>query len=181
MNLIDHLKGRIAEALVESIFREHGYRVSRLGRESDVQRLMSVGKGEFLPDLLAWKARAKTLGLHQVLNIEVKYCANLGEYLRRFWPDDFDRARERWPYLYFVLVTDRPHAGLSCFQTVWLGNYVAGSVPMTTDLHAIREFGICRSTVAKHEAMARDLFATLRERMPPRRVVGKVVGVRLRA
>ncbi len=32
------LKGRIGEALVENIFHLAGYRVARLGRESDVQR-----------------------------------------------------------------------------------------------------------------------------------------------
>lgn len=31
---LSNLKGRIAEALVESIFRQAGYTVSRLGRES---------------------------------------------------------------------------------------------------------------------------------------------------
>ena len=169
MSLIDHLKGRIGEALVESIFSRNGYKVSRLGRESDVQRLMSVGSGEFLPDLLVWKARAKTCGLHQVLNIEVKYCAKMEEYLRRYWPDDFDQARERWPNLYFVLVTDRPRDGLSCFQTVWLGNYVPGSVPVPTDICDMRQLQICRSVVAEHGVLAQQLFGALRDRMPPRR------------
>lgn len=47
---VDDLKGRIAEALVESIFRRASYRVARVGRESSVQGLVKVGASEFSPD-----------------------------------------------------------------------------------------------------------------------------------
>ena len=50
------LKGRIAEAFVENILRRAGYRVSRVGRETQTQRLLKINDDEFLPDFLAWKA-----------------------------------------------------------------------------------------------------------------------------
>ncbi len=49
------LKGRLAEALVESIFHRAGYQVSRLGHESRVHRLVRIRTEELLPDFLVWK------------------------------------------------------------------------------------------------------------------------------
>ena len=54
-----YLKGRIAEAFVESIFRRAGYTVSRVGRESQVHRLVKLGADEFLPDFLVRKRVAR--------------------------------------------------------------------------------------------------------------------------
>jgi len=172
MSLINHLKGRIAEALVESIFRQHGYKVSRLGRESQVRRLTKVNCDEFLPDFLVWKvAKGASLDRHRMLNIEAKYRANLRSFLQRHGVDVLSRAQQRWPTLYFVFVTDVPDAGRSCFQTVRLRDYTPGSIPTTVDLHEVRELGISRSTVTKHEVMVRQLFATLKERVPLRQAV----------
>lgn len=184
MSLINHLKGRIAEALVESIFRQHGYRVSRLGRESQVQRLTKLNGDDFLPDFLVWKvAKGGSFDLHRMLNIEAKYRANLGDFLQRYGIDMLTQAQQRWPTLYFVFVTDVPEAGRSCFQTVWLHDYTPGTIPTTVDLYEIRDLGICRSTVAKHEVIVQHLFATLKERVPPRRVVRSAAATlhRLRA
>jgi hypothetical protein len=172
VRLIDHLKGRIAEALVESIFRQHGYKVSRLGRESQIQSLINVNREEFLPDFLVWKAaKGASFDQHHMLNIEAKYRANLSEFLQRYGVDVLSRAQQRWPTLYFVFVTDAPAAHRSCFQTVWLRDYTPGSIPSTVDLHEVHELGICRSTVTKHEVMVQQLFATLKERVPPRQSV----------
>jgi hypothetical protein len=52
---VNDLKGRVAEALVESIFRRASYRVARVGRESQVHGLVKIGAGEFAPDFLVWK------------------------------------------------------------------------------------------------------------------------------
>ena len=172
VSLIDHLKGRIAEALVESIFLRHGYKVSRLGRESQVQRLINLNCDEFLPDFLVWKvAKGASSDVHRMLHIEAKYRANLSDFLQRNGVDVLSRAQQRWPSLYFVFVTDVPAAHRSCFQAVWLHDYVPGSLPTTVDLHEIRDLGICRSTVIRHEVMVQNLFASLRERMPQRHAV----------
>ena len=40
---LETLKGRIAEAFVEAIFRRAGYRVSPAGRESQFQRPVKIG------------------------------------------------------------------------------------------------------------------------------------------
>ena len=52
---LEALKGRIAEAFVEAIFRRAGYRVSRSGRESQSLRLLRIGADSFLPDFLLHK------------------------------------------------------------------------------------------------------------------------------
>ena len=85
--------------------------------------------------------------------------------------------------LYFVLVTDDPAEGRSCFQAVALRDYVATSdVPLTVDLHEIEALDIYPSTVAEHEAVARSLFGALAShRLPPRRVPAKGTGDRPRA
>ena len=165
---INALKGRIAEALVESIFRQAGYTVSRLGRESQVQRLVKLGGDEFAPDFLVWKSVASSGAahdLHQLLTVEVKYRANLVEFLRRDAAELFEDAKRAWPNLYFVLVTDEPDDGRSCFQAVALRDFEpAAGVPMTTDLHQLAVLDIYRRTVEEHEDLARTLFAALGSR-----------------
>ncbi len=52
---LDAIKGRFAEALIEGMFRRAGYQVSRIGRESQVERLVKIGPDEFLADFLVWK------------------------------------------------------------------------------------------------------------------------------
>jgi hypothetical protein len=183
VSLTDHLKGRIAEALVESIFRQHGYKVSRLGREKQIQSLVNLNRDEFLPDFLVWKvARGASFDLHRMLNVEATYRADLDDFLQRDGVAMLSQAQQRWPSLYFVFVTDTPEAHRSCFQTVWLHDYVRGSVPTTIDLHEMRDLGICRSTVTKHEVMVQHLFATLKERIPARRAAPSAPALhRLRA
>ena len=157
------LKGRIAEALVESIFRQAGYTVSRLGRESHVQRLVKVGADEFLPDFLMWKLaqEPEAAGLYRLITVEAKYRANLGAYLLQYAPQCFSEAKKSWPDLYFVFVTDDPEDGRSCFQVVCLQDYEPGTDPMTVDLHRVPDLRIFRTTVEEHEKFARALFTTL--------------------
>jgi hypothetical protein len=157
------LKGRIAEALVESIFRQAGYTVSRLGRESHVQRLVKVGADEFLPDFLMWKASDEpgAAGLYRLLTVEAKYRADLGAYLRLEAVDCLSEAKTNWPDLYFVFVTDDPEDGRSCFQAVCLRDYTPGTEPVTVDLHRLPALDIYRGTVEQHEKLARALFVTL--------------------
>jgi hypothetical protein len=139
---IDHLKGRVAEALVESIFRRAEYQVARLGRESQVQRLVQVGSSEFSPDFLIWKPADKAdPHLHRLLTIEVKYRANLREFLRNEAGQLLVETRERWPGLFFLLVTDRPEDGRSCFQVLVVRDYVLGVDPDTVDLHQLPRTG----------------------------------------
>lgn len=45
------IKGRIAEALVESIFRRASFKMTRFGTESDLRRMLRAGRDDdFAPD-----------------------------------------------------------------------------------------------------------------------------------
>ena len=175
VDITNHLKGRIAEAMVECIFRRAQYRVARVGVESQVQRLVKRGSHEFAPDLLAWK-RAPGPGrdpeLHRFLALEVKYRAKLDDFLRDHCVQIFSEAKDGWPDLYFVFVTDNPDGDRSCFQAVCLREYTAGSEPVTRALHEFRALGIRQELVIKHERITKDLFAALAgdpvARHPPR-------------
>jgi hypothetical protein len=159
---IDHLKGRVAEALVESIFRRAEYQVARLGRESQVQRLVQVGSAEFSPDFLVWKQADKAdPSLHRLLTIEVKYRSNLREFLRSEANEVVSQARDRWPELYFVLVTDRPDDGRSCFQVLAVRDCPPSVSPETSDLHQLPELDIFPSNIRQHEGLVREMFGLL--------------------
>lgn len=161
---LNHVKGRLAEALVESIFRQAGYQVSRLGRESHVQRLVKVGADEFLPDFLVWKPVEGSVAagpVYRLLTIEAKYRANLHEFLRRDGDALFSSLQEHWPELYFIFVTDNPGNGRSCFQVVNLKAHVPGTEPTTVDLQQVRELDIYRKTIEEHEDVVRRIFPLL--------------------
>ncbi len=62
---LNNIKGRIDEALVESIFRRAEFKMTRFGRESDLRGMMKTGKDEsFTPDFLAMK-RTSRVRLHK--------------------------------------------------------------------------------------------------------------------
>ena len=56
---ISLLKGQIGEGFVEAILRRAGYFVARVGRETQMPRLMRSGTDTYLPDLLAWRQENK--------------------------------------------------------------------------------------------------------------------------
>ncbi len=161
---LNSLKGRIAEAFVENILRRARYKVSRLGRESQIHRLLKIGDDEFLPDFLVWKKAEHPESdrfLHRLLMIEVKYRANLAEYLRRDADAVFAQVQEHWPELHFVFLTDNPEAARSCFQVVDVSEYRPGHPIRTTDLHALPTLDIYPTTVAEYENLVRQVFSFL--------------------
>ena len=161
---VNALKGRIAEAFVENIFRQAGYKVSRLGRESQVQHLLKVGTDEFLPDFLVWKPIEKASSgrpLHRLLTVEVKYRSNIGEFLRRSGGELFSQIVEQWPELYVVFVTDNPHERRSCFQVVDLQQYTPDTPLTTMDLHEAGDLGIYKSAVEEYEGLVKQVFSLL--------------------
>ena len=158
-NQVDHLKGRIAEALVEGMFMRAGYAVSRTGRESQVPRLFTVGKDEFLPDFMLRKAVERPGSdrpLHQLIPIEVKYRYDVARFLSVEAAKFFETAR-RWTGLSLVLVTDNPELGRSCFQV--LDHSDQGAT--THDLEKDKVLEIYRSTVLEYEQLGRNLFPLL--------------------
>jgi hypothetical protein len=158
------LKGRIGEALVEGVLREARFKVSRLGRESQVQQLLKTGSSEFLPDFLIWKPvdqLSDGVPLHRLLSVEVKYRSNVEEFLRRFGDDLISRVGEQWRELYVVFVTDHPAAGRSCFQVLDFREPAADAPLGTIDLHESPVFGISKSLIEEHERLVGQLFSPL--------------------
>src|SRR3990172_9467195 len=102
---LNNIKGRIAEALVESIFRRAEFKMTRFGRESDLRGMMKVGRDDsFPPDFLAMKevvGGRESRGVYQTHMIEVKYRSNLVRYLarekERGEESELVPAQEKWP------------------------------------------------------------------------------------
>lgn len=159
MDDINLLKGRMAEALVEGIFKRAQYMVARVARETQVSALMRTGQN--VPDFVVWKALDEPSLGHRsylLLAIEVKYCANLDDYLRREPPARSPEVALQWPELYEVLVTDRPELGRSCFQAVHVSILPPAAAPSTLDLHLVPGLDIYRRTVEEYEGLVREVF-----------------------
>jgi hypothetical protein len=162
---IEGLKGRLAEAFVESIFRRAGYRVSRAGRESGSQRVLKVGTDEFLPDFLLHKSAGATPAgrpLHRLIPVEVKYRASVEEFLRSHSSELLARLREVWPELCVVFVTDHPASGRSCFQVLDVTAGQSGAPLTTVDLHHVHDFEIYLTTAQEYEGLVRQIYPLLR-------------------
>lgn len=179
---VDLLKGRIGEALVESIFVESRYRVCRAGRESQLPQLLRKGPGDSLPDFLVWRSVGTSSAggpLYRLLSIEVKYCWSVEGFLRRY--SETLPPRGRWAELYAVLVTDRPEPGRSCFQALDLGGSEPRGPIASVDLHDIPDLRISKRTVERYEDLAVRLFSQLdaapraedRAKKPPAKVAAR--------
>jgi hypothetical protein len=162
---IEGLKGRIAEAFVESIFRRAGYRVTRTGGESQVQRPVKIGADEFLPDFRLQKPAGTTPAgrrLRRLIPIEVKYRASVEEFLRSHGDELLERLGEQWAGLCLVFVTDRPSSGRSCFQVLDVAAARPGTPLATVDLHNVVDLDIYLTTVREYEELLRQIFPMLR-------------------
>src|SRR5580704_141741 len=166
MDQINLLKGRMAEALVEGIFKRAHYTVARVGRESQISARMRTGQAEFV----VWRALDEpSLGHHsyRLLAMEVKYRADLEGYLRR---DSLSRSPEiarQWPELYEIIVTDRPATGRSCFQAVHVSARADAGSPASLDLHLVAGLDIYRKTVEEYEDLVTRVFPILGSRPEP--------------
>ncbi len=167
MDQINLLKGRMAEALVEGIFKRAGYTVARVGRETQMPSLLRAGRTEFMPDFVVWRALDEpSLGHHsyRLLAVEVKYRADLDGYLGRESLSRSDEATRRWPELYEIVVTDRPEPGRSCFQVIHVSAQIEDTPPVTLDLHQVTGLDIYRKTVEEYEGLVREIFPILGSR-----------------
>ena len=161
---VNDLKGRVAEALVESILRRAAYRVARVGRESQVHGLVKIGPGDFAPDFLVWKQIPEgesAQPLHRLFPIEVKYRSNLREFVRKELEPLVAKVGDQWPELYCIVVTDNPEDGRSCFQVLEFKNHTPGIVPILVDLHELTDLDIFKTTVHEYEGLVRDIFGLL--------------------
>lgn len=162
-----HLKGRVAEALVETIFRRAGYHVSRVGRESQLQRLVKIGGDEFLPVFLIRKTVQPEGGgqrpLQRLIPIEVRYRHDVEGFMQVYGWQLFEKVSPAWPDLCFIFVTDNPAPGRSAFQILDLWG---GPTSTTSDLHTVSEFDIFETTVREYESLVQQIFPLLDGKPP---------------
>jgi hypothetical protein len=161
---INALKGRIAEAFVEGILRRAGYQVALVGRESRVQHLLKIRRGQFLPDFLVWKPvedASESWPPYRLAGIEVKYRRDIETYLYRDFPTESAEVAAEWPELYFVLVTDRPDSDRSCFQAIRPREMCQNPSTPTMDLYRVAELDIHKRNVEEHERLALQILPLL--------------------
>jgi hypothetical protein len=159
MDLLE-AKSRIAEALVESIFRRARYDVTRFRSGSSLP--LRFGREDFSPDFRVMQTSPE--GEERNFLIEVKYRPSVEQFIsvenQRGDKSVFHMARRQWPALYFVLVSERPDPGRSCFQAVVFET--RGGVPFRTqDLTEIKELGLFPHNVEDHEELVHRIFELL--------------------
>jgi hypothetical protein len=159
MDLLE-AKSRIAEALVESIFRRARYEVAPYRAPSSPLRL---GREDFSPDFRVTQT-AKD-GSERDFLVELKYRPSVDQFIsvenQRGERSIFLLARRQWPALYFILVTERPEAGRSCFQAVAFETLRTGEPFRTVDLIEVKEFGLFPHNIEDHERLVRRIFELL--------------------
>ncbi len=158
MDLLE-VKSRIAEALVESIFRRARYTVEP-HRDPAPLRL---GREDFSPDFSV-RHRAGNGGEQHAL-VEVKYRSSVDQFIsvenQRGDRSVFVAARRQWPELCFVFVTDRPLPGRSSFQALSFRDHAAEKPFDTVDLVALERFRIFPHNIADHEELLRRIYGLL--------------------
>ncbi len=160
MDLLE-AKSRIAEALVESIFRRARYQVEPFpaGRTP-----LRFGREDFSPNFRATIPGEYGESSSDIL-IEVKYRPSVEQFIsvenQRGEKSVFFLARRQWPSLYFIFVTDRPPAGRSCFQALPFNRISPGDPFRTADLDQLRELRIFKNNIEDHEELVRRIFGLL--------------------
>jgi hypothetical protein len=156
------IKGRIAVALVESIFRRAGFSLQPAAPAAAPVR---YGREDLGPDFRAARPAGDGGRGPAGWPVEVRYRPQVGQYLaietQRGLHSVFTVAKRQWPDLVFVFVTDHPEPGRSCFQAVDLGPWTGGGAVAALDLHAHETLRIYPQNVAEHEALLRRMFALL--------------------
>jgi hypothetical protein len=176
-NMLNGLKGRIAESLVESIFRRAGYTVALVGREGRLRLQLRLAPAEFLPDMLVWRPVPSVdpeSACPRLIPIEVKYRTDVEASLS-WYQTSLARGAEQWRDLHFVFVTDHPEPGRSCFQIVDLDRCAPGKPWVTMDLHEAPDLDIYRRSVEEYESLVKLLFLILStRRMQSRKLTEKL-------
>ena len=159
MDLLE-VKSRIAEALVESIFRRARYTVEPYRGDAIPLRL---GREDFSPDFSVSQRNAN--GGEQHALIEVKYRSSVDQFIsvenQRADRSIFVAARRQWPELCFVFVTDRPQPGRASFQALSFMDHPAEKPFETVDLAELDRFRIFPHNIADHEELLRRIYGLL--------------------
>jgi hypothetical protein len=159
MDLQD-IKGRIAVALVESIFRRAGF---ALGPVPAPEPSARPGREELSPDFAVH--RGGSAGTRAPRPVEVRYRSQIGQYLaiegQRGANSVFALAKRQWPDLLFVFVTDHPEPGRSGYQAVDLTDWAVGQAVRAVDLATHPELAVYPQNVEEHEQLLRRMVALL--------------------
>src|SRR5437867_12733849 len=155
MDLYD-AKDRIAVALVESVFRRARYRVRPFQNEPGLRFIRDDWTPSFHAALVADD------GNEREFLIEVTYRPFVEQSIalenQRRDASGFVLARQPWPALRSVVVTDHPEQGRARFQAVVLGSPRRERL-RTVDLAGPGEFAIFADNVAHHEDLLPGLLA----------------------
>lgn len=155
MDLYD-TKSRAAEALVEAIFRRARYQVRPIRGAQGLR----IGHEDFSPTF----GIARGEGTEPEFVVEVKYRPSVEQFTalenQRRDSSIYTLARRQWPNLVFVLVTDHPEPGRSCFQACAHGNG-SGKPQTTLDLVDLTDLRIFPQNVEDHERLLLRLFGLL--------------------
>jgi hypothetical protein len=150
-------KNKIAEAFVESIFRRAQHPVRPFRSEHVTLR---IGHEDFSPNFAIRGDETDGPGLL----VEVKYRPFIDQFMalenQRRYSSIFVLARRHWPTLHFVLVTDHPEPGRSCFQAIALTDGDS-SLLKTVDLIDLADLVIFRQNVEDHERLLLRTFDLL--------------------
>ena len=150
-------KSKIAEAFVEAIFRRAQYRLRPF---PSAHATLRIGHEDFSPNFGVLRDETDGPGVL----VEVKYRPSIDQFIalenQRRDSSIFILARRHWPTLHFVLVTDHPEPGRSCFQTIALTDG-ASALLKTVDLVDLADLGIFRQNVEDHERLLLRTFALL--------------------
>ena len=156
---LSEAKSRIAEALVESIFRRARYDVAPYKTD---QSLLRFGREDFSP---AFRVEQRVDGEDRGYLLAVKYRPSAEQFIsvenQRGDRSIFQMMRRHWPTLHFVLVTERPDRGRSCFQVVPFETLRAGESFRALDLIEVKDFGLFPHNLEDHEELTRRIFASL--------------------
>src|SRR5437870_6411928 len=155
MDLYDTKSG-IGEAFVEAIFRRARYQVRPF---RGAEFALRFGREQFSPNFSASVPEPP----EPEFLVEVKYRPSVEQFLalenQRGQSSIFVLARRSWPTLYFVLVTDRPEPGRSCFQAI---EFTGSAMPFrTVDLVELHELKIYQQNVEEHEQLLLRVFGLL--------------------
>lgn len=160
MDLLE-AKSRVAEALVESIFRRARYDVRPFRSTRSLP--LRFGREDFSPDFGV--TQTSSPGEAREFLIEVKYRPSIEQFIsvenQRGDKSIFFIARRQWPALYFVLVSERPEPGRSCFQVLAFETLRHGEPFRTLDLIEVKELGLFPHNIEDHEELVRRIFELL--------------------
>jgi hypothetical protein len=161
MNLLE-AKGRIAEALVESIFRRARYDVDAYRATDGPGRR---ARDDVAPDFRVVLPARDGADERRERLVAVRYRTSIDQFLsvgtQRGARSRFAVARRQWPELLVVLVTERPERGRSCFQALALDALEAGQPLRTLDLDDVDELQLYAHNIADHDELVRRIFAML--------------------